>query len=309
MAQATLLEMAREVHLYSGEICPIPLAKRWVRDRYRKVCEKNIWSFKLGRSMFSTTAVYSTGSIALTNGSSTIVGTGTTWVASHVGQQIKFNGYVFTVITVTDTTHLTISLDGTNATLWAGSTSTGNTYSILQAYITPTPTDFHAFYSIIDPTNSWRLRLGYNVQELDRIDARRSASGTPYIVANGIYNSSNVPVFELWPHANSQKEYIYLYEKRVADLSDDSTPPPIIRSDILVAGALADLARWPGTPEQKNPHFDLYFTQWKTREAEFAAELEKAMVEDNSIMMNDLRYGSSLGYYPLDANFLQSHAF
>lgn len=303
MAQATLQEMAREVHLYSGELVPISMAKRWVRDRYRKICEKNIWSFKLGRSAFSTPDIYSTGTITLTSGSAVVAGSSTVFTAAMVGRQLKVNGYVFTITIFTSTTSITI--DQT----WLSTTTAGNTYNIVQAYITPSPTDFHAFYSVVDPQRAWKLILAYNSKDLDRIDARRSSTGTPRVLANGVYNSSNVATFELWPNPNSANQYMYTYEKRVADLTDSDTPPGIIRSDILVMGALADLSRWPGTSERKNLMCDPYFTQWRLREAEFNDELQKAIVEDQSIMMNDLSFGSNLNFAPIDANFMQTHAF
>lgn len=303
MGQATLLEMAREIVLYSDDVCPILMAKRWVRDRYRKICEKNLWSFKIGRSAFGTTDVYSTGTLTLTYNSATVTGSSTVWTSAHVGQQLKVSGFMFTITAYTSATSITI--DQT----WLGVTTASLTYQIVQAYITPTPTDFFAFYSVIDPVSSWRLRLGMNSKELDRIDARRSSTGVPFVLANGVYNSSQVAMYELWPSPNTQKQYMYTYEKRVADLSDSDTPPPIIRSDILVKGALADLSLWPGTPERRNVMYDPYFNQWKIRNAEFLEELNKAMVEDNSIMLNDLAYGTDFRYAPIDANFMQSHSF
>lgn len=303
MAQATLQEMAREVRLYSDGVCPIMMAKRWIRDRYRKVCEKQIWSFKLGRSAFGTSDVYSTGTITLTNNSTTVAGSSTVFTAAMVGRQLKVSGYVFNITAFASTTSITIDQ------AWLGPTTSLLTYNILTAYITPSPTDFHAFYSVVDPTNSWKLHLSFNAADLDKIDARRSSTGTPYIVANNIYNSSNVAKYELWPHPTAQRMYTYSYERRMADLNDSDAPPAIIRSDILVKGALADLARWPGTPERKNMMYDPYFTQWKSREGEFQQELDKAIVEDQSILMTDLSYGSNLHFYPIDSNFMRSHAF
>lgn len=303
MAQATLQEMAREVRLYSDGVVPIMMAKRWVRDRYRKVCEKQIWSFKVGRSAFGTSDIYSTGTLTLTNGSATVTGSSTVWTAAMVGRQLKVNGFVFNITAFGSTTSITIDQ------AWLGPTTALLTYSIVTAYITPSPTDFHAFYSVIDPSNSWKLHLSFTAADLDRIDARRSSAGTPYIVANNTYNSSQVARYELWPHPTVQKMYTYSYERRIPDLADTDTPPPIIRSDILVKGALADLARWPGTPERRNMMYDPYFAQWKSREAEFQQELDKAIVEDQSILFTDLSFGSSLHFYPIDSNFMRNHAF
>jgi hypothetical protein len=304
MAQASLQEMAREVVMYSDGVCPILLAQRWVRDRYRKICDKHLWSFKVGRGAFGTSAVYNTGTITLTNGSATVTGSGTTFTSGMVGRQLKVNGFIFTISAFASTTSITI--DET----WLGATAAGNSYTIVTAYITPTETDFHAYYSVIDPSNNWKLHLGYDARILDRIDARRSSTGQPYIVAMaGVRNSSGDPMFEIWPHPTAQKMYTYTYERRVPDLTEADTPPTIIRSDILVKGALADLARWPGTPERKNPLYDPYLMQWKARETEFVEEYQRAIVEDQSIFQNDFTSSFGERYYPLDANFMQAHAF
>ena len=303
MAQATLLEMAREIHLYSDEVCPIPMATRWVRDRYRKICERTLWSFKLGRGTFYTPAEYATGTVTMTNDSTTVTGSSTVWTSTHVSQQFVVEGTVFTISAVGGNTSLTLDQK------WYGATESSLTYSIRQAYITPTPTDFHAFYSVVDVANSWPLQLGINVKEIDRIDARRASTGTPRLLANGVYNSSNAAVFELWPHPTALTQYMYTYEKRVTDLVNATdTPPSIIRSDVIVKGALADLARWPGTAERRNPMYDLYFTQWKNREAEFESELNRLIVEDQSILLTDLSFthGSQIG---VDARYMQNHAF
>ena len=139
MAQASLQDMAREIQLYSGGVCPILLCERWIRDRYRKVCERNIWSFKLGRSTFVTTAIYSTGTITLTNGSALVTGSSTVFTAAMVGRQLKVNGYMFSISAFTSATSITV--DQT----WTAATASGQTYSIVRAYITPISTAFHTF--------------------------------------------------------------------------------------------------------------------------------------------------------------------
>lgn len=306
MANNTLQEMAREVNLYSSEVCPILLAQRWIRNRYRNICERVLWSFKLGRGTFGTPAAYSTGSVTMTNNSAAVAGSGTTFTASMVGEQLKVSGYVVTITVYNSATSLTVDQN------WLGATTAGLNYTICQAYITPTDTDFHAFYSVVDPVRSWKLHLGFNNSQLDRIDARRNSTGTPYVLANGVYNSNQKATFELWPHPLSQSQYMYTYERRLADLTASTdTPPAIITSDVLVNGALADLVRWPGTADVKNPMFDssLGLVQWRVREKEFEDALQRLIVQDQSIMMQDLSRGNDMRMAPIDANFMQSHSF
>ena len=303
MAQGTLQKMARQIQAYCPSV-PYSLAQQWIIDRYRSITETILWSFKIGQGSLYTPAAYSTGTITMTNGSAVVTGSGTTFTSAMVGRQLLVGGFVFTIASYSGATSITVD------TTWRRDTTAGATYQILQAYITPAETDFLAYISVIDPANGWRIRTGYNSQELDSIDARRSSTGTPCLLAGRAYNSSDIAMYELWPYSTSANQYMYIYEKRIADLSTPTaTPPAIIRSDILVKGALADLSRWPGTREEPNPFFDPYFNQFKVRDLEFREEVNKIMTADQNIYMTDLSYYTTLPYAPMDSRFTQSHAF
>lgn len=303
MAQGTLQKMARQILAYCPSV-PYSLAQQWVADRYRSITENILWSFKIGQGTFYTPASYSTGTVTMTNGSAVVAGSGTTFTSAMVGRQFQIGGFVFTIASYSSATSITLD------TTWYGDTVAGSTYQILQAYITPTPTDFLSWISVIDPALGWRIRTGYNSSELDTIDPRRSSTGTPTLLAGRSYNSSTVARYELWPYSTAAKQYMYLYEKRVTDLTNPGdTPPAIIRSDILVKGALADLSRWPGTTTERNPFYDPYFNQYKTRDLEFRDEVNKILISDQNIYMTDLSYYTTLPYAPMDARFMQSHAF
>lgn len=303
MAQGTLIKMARQLTNYCPSV-PTLLAQQWIIDRYRTITENYLWSFKIGEGTFYTPAAYDDGTITMTNGSATVTGSGTTFTSGMIGRQLMVSGFVFTITAFSSATSITVDKN------WYGNTASSLAYTILQAYITPSDSDFHSFISVIDPANGWRLRLWYNSTELDIIDARRSSVGTPILLASRAYNSSNVPKYELWPFSNDVKQFNYLYEKRITDLSAPTDAPPnIIRSDVLVKGALADLSRWPGSRENPNPMYDPYGSQYKNRESEFQQEVEKLLVSDQNIYMSDLSYHTSLPYAPLDSKFIQNHAF
>jgi len=302
MAQGTLQKMARQIQAYCPSV-PYSLAQQWIIDRYRSVTENLLWSFKIGQGTFYTPEAYSTGTITVTNASTTITGSGTTFTSGMVGRQLLIGGFVFTITAYASATSITVD------TTWYGDTASAQTYQILQAYITPTESDFLGYISVIDPANGWRIRTGYNSTELDMMDARRSSTGTPCLLAGRSYNSSDIARYELWPYSTSVKQFMYLYEKRMADLSTPSaTPPAVMRSDILVKGALADLSRWPGTREEPNPFYDPYFNQYKTRDLEFRDEVNRILISDQNIYMTDLSYYTTLPYAPMDAKFQQSHA-
>ena len=55
------------------------------------------------------TNAYSTGTLAVNNGSTAIVGTGTTWTSAMIGRNILIGEYWYEITAVADTTHLTIA--------------------------------------------------------------------------------------------------------------------------------------------------------------------------------------------------------
>jgi hypothetical protein len=303
MANDTLRQMAREIRLYNPEV-PIGLAQRWINNRYLKIAERYMWSFKLAESQFDVPAAYSTGTVTMTEDSATVTGSGTTFTEGMVGRQFKVSNRVYTIATFTSTT--SIALDQT----WQDATEADLSYKILQAYITPSPTNFHSFYSVINPATAWTLRLGLPPQYLNRLDPQRGTEGTPRALFSRVYNSSDVAMFELWPHATEQATFPYLYEKRVARLTASTSPPPIIRSDVLVKGALADLARWPGLPGHPNLMADTGRLNWQAYEREFEAEVARLLIEDQNIYLNTfLKKFNSPGSSPMDADYFRTHAF
>lgn len=76
-----------------------------------------------------TVSNYSTGTIAVTNGSAAVVGTGTTFTSDMVGKQIRINNQntFYTVATYTDATHITLTSN------YASTTASGLSYVIYVA--------------------------------------------------------------------------------------------------------------------------------------------------------------------------------
>src|ERR1051326_55877 len=289
MGNNTLQEMAREVHLYSDAVCPILLCQRFVRDAYRKILRRAMWSFQLGRGQFNTINQYNTGTVTVTNNSATVTGSGTSWTSALINQQFKSGGAVYTVTAVGSTTSLTIDK------AWAGATASGQTYTILTAYVTPSDQDansaynFKSFYSIVDPATNVVVTIGNSAFFLDIYDPNRSATtGDPVIVLRGgdpgVGNNTalaGLPQFELWPHVTTLKQYQYIFEKILPDLASASdTPNELILSDVVVRCALLDLVRWSGTPERKNPMYDPTLVQFNNRTEEFEKELAVLIQQD-----------------------------
>lgn len=83
---------------------------------------------------------YTTGTIAVTNGSAAVVGTGTIWTAQMVGRSLRINddagdGMWYAVASFTDTTRITLENN------YGGSTLTGQSY--VMGELPDIPEEFH----------------------------------------------------------------------------------------------------------------------------------------------------------------------
>lgn len=286
---------------------PVPLAQHWVRDRYRQLLDVGgQWGAQNSESQFIIPDAYSTGTVTLTNGSAAVVGAGTTFTSGMVGRQLYTGGAgpYYTISAFTDGTNITLER------AFGGTTGAGLSYEIAQCYVTP-PSDFLYFKTIKDPVNNWRLRFNYSQEWLDRVDARRTTTGSAWVFVDYRHNSSGVPRYEVWPRVVSQTLYPFLYVRRPADLNADSDTPIFpIRGDELVTGALADLARWPGTETRRNPMFDLRLAN--DYEKQFQEEVNHLSRVDQETYLSDLVMPgddwSSLPWCPWDQSWIQSHA-
>jgi len=294
----------REVRLHSPAV-PNELIQNWTRDRFRDLIDRRFWSWAFSRSQFNVQAAYSTGSVTVTNNSTTVTGSGTLWntgSAVTVGMQFKCRNYVYTVTTVTSDTSIEIDQK------WGGSTTSGSNYMIVQAYVT-VPTDFKAFHTIIDPENNWRLWWNYSAREIDAWDPARTSTGNPSILAIAGYNAtSNLPQYELWPHQINQKAFTFMYYKISPDFGEGISLPYAIRGDVIKRGVLADMCRYPGTGDAPNKCFNMKLAE--TYEARWENGVRDMERNDQEIYLTDAWYSDTmLPYAPLDSKFYQTHSF
>lgn len=106
----------------------------YATQRYLGVCDP------------ATTADYTTGTIQVTNGSTAVVGTGTTFTAGMVGKTIRVgtDNAFYRIATFTDATHIALISN------YAGTSGSGKTYTIFSS-CTDQWKDFGASNAITDP--------------------------------------------------------------------------------------------------------------------------------------------------------------
>lgn len=312
--QNTFIEITRSLRLYVPQL-PITLAQQFIRDRYRRILAARDWSGCRREAQFLLKAAKSDGSVTFARGDTTIVGVGTAFDAEDVGRQFKVGtgSPVYTIIDVdVMAQELTINMPiGVNDSVEAS-------YMIMDAFVTP-PADFLRFVVVSNPQMGWRLRTNITSGELSLMDPQRTFVGQPYCLADRMYNVATAadaqsyrPQYEAWPYATSNQTLYYLYMIQGADLiNDNDVPIWPIRSDAIVDGALADVARWPGTMEQPNPYFARP-EYWKSYESIYQDKMIEIERIDEDVFMNYLdmnpMYGLPLFPITWSAAWLQSHA-
>lgn len=288
--------------LVYGPETPIPLAQEFIATAYARALTEVNWTGLRGEGEFVIPATYNTGTVQVTQGSTAVVGTGTTWTSSMTGRQFFVRG-VGPFYTFTQTSSTTGTLDRT----YGGVTGVTLPYDILQTYLTA-PSDFLQFQAVMDRDNNWRLHTNYRQEQIDTWDSKRSVAGTPTILAAAPYDASGVPRFEIWPRTSAAKTYSYRYVRKPALLvnpSDTLIWP--ISGYAITQGALAELSMWPGTRAEKNPYYDLQ--QHQVHEMQFKEELHNLTLEDQRINQTAVMYEGweNVPYSPIDASYIQSH--
>lgn len=311
MALDTYAELHNKVLLRAPAVSSL-LARDWISHAFRQVYEKRLWSWRLKFDQFLMPDLVNAGTVDLTFGSATVMGTGTAFDASMVGRafQSGLHNPIYTIVAVVGPTELTLEHE------WGGPDGTGQRYEIFLAYVT-VPADFHSFISVWDPNFNWQLNLDVTQEELNRYDAQRAnQASSSYAVVNYNYSvdpaiSPPLPRYELWPHKKEQYTYPFLYASRPDDLEDPgATLPRFIRGDVLLEMALAEAARWPGTEGKENKYHNQKLADFHEAKAMMlVAELE---LQDDNIYEDNVSYQTviNMPYAPLpwvDANWMQNH--
>lgn len=265
----------KSVRLHAGDP-PALLARYWVLQAWRRICSLRGWSFLRSETQFLISASR-TATVSATRGSVTLTGAGGfTFLAADVQRQIRFGTDFPQTILAVDLILNTATLDRA----YSGTSSAAATGTILDCYIT-CPSDFGSFVTVVDPSAQLSLQIWSSQQEIDRVDPQRSYSGMdPYVLAPIKESSAGLLRYELWPYPTSEKALHAYYLKSPTEILDEEFFPGVFaeRTDVLVTGALAEAASWPGTFDQKNPYFNLSLAAAKR--GEFLSEVKQLILRD-----------------------------
>jgi len=318
-------------HAYASELqghvpkLPFPLAEKLINRAWERIRRKRLWSFLIREANLFFPAAIGDGTVSVTYGSPTVVGDATAaaqWTTQLLGVPVPLlnrqfrvgtSGPVYNISAVSTTVNPndTLTLDED----YGYTTNASTQYSIYSAYKTAPATDFKRWQTIMDPVNGYPLTCNFPRVGLDIIDPTRGAQGQAYRVIN--YKSdptTNVPIFEFWPHQTYEITFKAMYEVRGTDFVDaDDELPPAIPEGVLIDSALANYAYpWANAnvaryPELKGTNWLALSVDARNRMKVDMMEIERSDEEAVQQRMTLLRKTYGL-YYPISGRFEQSHS-
>jgi hypothetical protein len=210
------------------------------------------------------------------------------FVAGDAGRQFAVGSFpVYTIASVTDANGIELDRpygETTNAAV--------TTAKVFDAYAT-LPADFGSFRLIADPYNQRRLAFWIHEDQLNLLDPARLSSDTgPRLLASRAPSTYSGTLgraqYEYWPQPTSARSYPALYNIQPDNLTDTDTFTGVLAEggQILVDGALARCARWPGTPDLPNPYFNLALAQ--SHDEAFREGIQRLSLKDDSVYPDDL---------------------
>lgn len=261
------------------------LVRSWTQKAYEDLCERRPWTWL---RVYAQLVVNPARTVTMTfvQDSATVT-SAAAFLASDVGRQIRGtqnSGAIYTIINVsTDLSTATLDLPYTD--------SSGTADTTISDRLATMPADFGAFQVVLDPYNVRLIPYWFTQDDLGRVDPNRfSSDASPRALVSR--QLSPVPatagqmMYEWWPAPTQRKAFPYYYRKRPGLLADTDTFVGVLanRGRVLENGALANCARWPGTPDQKNPYYNVALA--KELQDLFETECAKLELRDDDQMLD-----------------------
>lgn len=274
----------RTVRLYVPA-APAFLAREWVNTAWKQLARSRHWTFLKGELRLTIQAARTLASVTATNGSTAIT-SGGLFLPADAGRQIRWASFpVYTIASVTDANNAVLDIP-------YGEPNTATTATVYDGYAVM-PADFESFRIIADPYNQRRLAYWITEDQLNILDPTRqgSDSGPRLLSARppSTYGATlGQAQYEYWPRPTAARSYPAIYNKQAARLDDTSVFTGVLAdgAEVVVNGALAQAALWPGTADKPNPYFNAQVAQAKR--AEFLDGVQHLSLRDDDQSPDDL---------------------
>jgi hypothetical protein len=233
MAQETFREIVNLVLTRADNLLTADV-KTWINERIRQVTDRRNWSWLDAEGVFSLVDDYTTGTVTVTEGSTTVTGDSTVWTSAMVGRlfRVGTNRDYYLVSAVGGNTDLTLDAN------YEQSTASGSSYA-LYAHRYNLASDCAVVYRV------WIPRTGKKMQQvsdesINRTFSGRVQTGDPVWWAHVSSSDAGVEQIEVYPLPNRVLTLRYQYRKRLTTLTlDTDTIPQDMRADTIANGVLS----------------------------------------------------------------------
>ena len=274
----------RTVRLYVPA-APTFLVREWVNTAWKQLARARHWGFLRGELRLTIQPSRALASVTVTNGSAIVTSAGL-FGNADAGRQFLVGTFpLYTVVSVQNANQITLDQP-------YGETTGTPAAQILDGYFTA-PTDFESFRLIADPYNERRLAFWISEDQINILDPTRQASDTgPRCLAQvppSTYPATlGQPRYEYWPRPTAARSYPAFYNKQAAKLTDSSAFSGVLAdgADVIVDGALAQAALWPGTTDRSNPYFNPALAREK--KTAFLEGIQRLSLRDDDQHPDDL---------------------
>lgn len=299
VTQSNFRKMIGEVSQWNPD-CPITMVMSFLNNWCRSIYDERMWYGLFVRGQCQVPQMYSTGTVSVTTGSNVVTGTGTNFTQALVGQQFRIGftqGWI-TVYSVQSATQLTLAMP------WGDQPYSTVGYQIAQAWVTLGP-NIKFIKEMVNQKQGYRIYPNIPQKVLNIADTWRSSVGWSFLISPLPVTQAGLPQFELYPTPIFTQVFPYLAYIQPPDMvNDNDTPAPLIRSDIVVMGAISDVLTFGG---QKSRYYDPNTAGVKRTMAKY--EIEKLKNVDDCLNPTDLQW--DFGSFPFSqqgALFMQSHS-
>jgi hypothetical protein len=155
------------------------------------------------------------------------------------------------------------------------------------------PPDFASFKVVVDQARQVKIPFDFTIDELLAADPALSATGPPNALVATSPSPDPVTLgqarYRLYPAPSTTSVTLTaVYHRQGARLTDGDVFTGVLAdgAEVLVCGALAQAALWPGTGEKPNPYFNATLAQAKT--AEFKYGVQMLSLRDDEQYPDDL---------------------
>lgn len=252
-----------------GEQMPLRGFVHSVNYVMERIRARGNWSFWEKEGNIALVDEYDTGTIAVTNGTALVTGSGVTWTSAMVGRQIRIGNAQYNIQ----------SLGGSTFTLdtnYVGTDTSGMNYSVYQSRFS-LGTDVDKIVGLWNVDDQRRYRVTPPVQ-LNTQQVWRP--GTSDFLARDIttFGRDSSNNYYLWfdPAPTSKARVVYWYHRLPTAVSGPGSTPDIPNGLhlMLAQGVLAHHARNNRLPE------------WRDQQGEFKDMMEEAWDRDRPLQLS-----------------------